>query len=148
VHRTVLLEGVHCDGDGHSIGGCGRHCPLMYRDEWLEPVEAPTAAPTPLLQPRYARVRPTDEIYATLDLRGRRDGLTFMPEMAAYAGKRLAITEKIERVYELDHHVQPRAPIYLLGGAHCTGAVLGAKGPCDRACAILWHEDWLILEDA
>ena len=27
-------------------------------------------------------------------------------------------------------------------------AVLAAKGPCDRACALLWHEDWLILEDA
>jgi CelD/BcsL family acetyltransferase involved in cellulose biosynthesis len=148
VHRTVLLEGVHCDGDGHSIGGCGRHCPLMYRDEWLEPAEAPAAASPPLLQPRYARVRPTDEIYATLDLRGRRDGLTFMPEMAAYAGKRLAITERIDRLYELDHHVPPRAPIYLLAGSHCTGAVLGAKGPCDRACAILWHEDWLILEDS
>jgi hypothetical protein len=36
----------------------------------------------------------------------------------------------------------------LLAGAHCTGAVLGTKGPCDRACAMLWHEDWLILEDA
>ena len=85
-----------------------------------------------------------------LTVRYRGDGVAALKGVTldVQAGKRLAITEKIERVFELDHHVQPRAPIYLLTGAHCTGAVLGTKGPCDRACAMLWHEDWLILEDA
>src|SRR5262249_35770182 len=41
VSRTVLLEGVDCSGEDHTVKGCGRHCPMMYRDEWLEPAEAP-----------------------------------------------------------------------------------------------------------
>src|ERR1041385_2164983 len=35
VSRTVLLDGVDCAGDGLGPAGCGRHCPMMYRDEWL-----------------------------------------------------------------------------------------------------------------
>ena len=145
IHGTVLLEGVDCGGEGPEPAGCGRHCPLMYRDEWLEPAEAPAAAATPrkLL---HARVKNLAEIYAGLDLAGRRDGLTFMPEMAAFAGKRLPVVEKIEKVFELDRWIETPKPLYILGGAHCTGAVLGAQAPCDRACALLWHEDWLVLE--
>jgi hypothetical protein len=148
VDRTVLLEGAHCDGDDTRDGGCGRQCPLMYRDEWLEAAAGPPDPPPQRTVARYARVRTSDEIEAGLDLRGRRDGVTFMPEMAAYAGMRLRIVEKIERLYELEHHVAPRAGIYLLAAAHCTGAVLGDRGPCDRACALLWHEDWLTMEGA
>ncbi len=36
ISRTVKLAGVHCDGV-EKRGGCGRACPLMFRDEWLEP---------------------------------------------------------------------------------------------------------------
>ncbi len=139
VNATVLLDGVDCSMHG---GGCGRHCPLMYRDEWLEPAEAPkTTAPTKAL--RYARVRDAADIQAGLDLAGRRDGLTFMPEMAAFAGRRLPVVEKIDRVFELDKWVRPPHPIYILGNCHCSGSI---SGGCDRACALLWHEDWLVFE--
>ncbi|MCX5744159.1 MAG: hypothetical protein NT062_16845 [Proteobacteria bacterium] len=94
---------------------------------------------------RHARVRDLDEIVAGLDLRGRRDGLTFMPEMRAYVGTRIAIASQLTRVYEHDHWVDPIAPIYILEHLHCTGAVHGERG-CDRACALLWHADWLMVE--
>ena len=146
VSRTVLLDGVDCSGDGTVPTGCGRHCPMMYRDEWLEPAEAPKRGPTPPTTARHARVREIEEIRAGLDLRGRRDGLTFMPEMARYAGKRFPIASKLTTVFEHDRWIEPRAPIYILGGLHCSGAVVGDKGPCDRACALMWHEDWLVVE--
>jgi hypothetical protein len=92
------------------------------------------------------RVRSVEEIRAGLDLRGRRGGLTFMPEMAQHAGKRFAIARQLTKVFEYDRWIAPRAPIYILRGAHCSGAVVGDNGPCDRACALMWHEDWLILE--
>jgi hypothetical protein len=117
----------------------------MFRDEWLEPAPAPGQVATARAK-RHARVRGLDEIAAGLDLRGRRDGVTFMPEMAAYAGKRLAVVDRIERVFELDRWTPTPHAIYLLDGARCSGAVLGDRGPCDRACALLWHEDWLVLE--
>ncbi|HEX3478968.1 MAG TPA: GNAT family N-acetyltransferase [Kofleriaceae bacterium] len=146
VSRTVLLDGIDCAGDEPTPTGCGRHCPMMYRDEWLEPSSAPPRAPGHAHPARHARVRDLDEILAGLDLRGRRDGLTFMPEMKAYAGKRFAIANQLTTVFEYDRWTATRAPIYILDGLHCTGAVLGDRGPCDRGCALMWHEDWLLVE--
>lgn len=146
VKRTVLLEGVNCAGHGPEPGGCGRHCPLMFRDEWLEPAKAPRQEPPAASTGRHARVRELEQILSGLDLHGRRDGLTFMPEMASYAGRRFAIVERLPQVFEYDRWVAPRRPIYLLEGLHCSGAGAGAAGPCHRACALMWHEDWLILE--
>ncbi len=60
----------------------------------------------------------------------------------------LWVANEITTVFEYDRWTKARASIYILDGAQCTGAVVGAKGPCDRACALLWHEDWLILEPA
>lgn len=145
IARTVLLEGVTCAGDGPEPAGCGRHCPLMFRDEWLEPAEPPRRAET-VLPGRHARVRELDQIRATLDLAGQRDGLTFMPEMERYANQRFRVVGRLPKVYELDHWVEPRGAIYLLAGLHCSGAATGARGPCDRACALLFHEDWLLLD--
>jgi hypothetical protein len=133
ISRTVLLEGCDCAGRGHEPAGCGRHCPMMYRDEWLEPAPAPPGKPTPASTATHARIRELDEIRAGLDLRGRRDGLTFMPEMAQYAGRRVAIANRITTVFEYDRWIETRAPIYILEGLHCTGAVVGDRGPCDRA---------------
>jgi hypothetical protein len=69
-----------------------------------------------------------------------------MPEMAHHAGKRFPIATRLTKVFEYDRWIEPRAAVYILGGLHCTGAVVGDKGPCDRACALMWHEDWLIVE--
>ncbi|HSK03698.1 MAG TPA: hypothetical protein VK932_20740 [Kofleriaceae bacterium] len=152
VSRTVLLDRADCAGHGAEPAGCGRRCPMMYRDEWLEPAAPPpraAAAEPPLARGpaiRHARVRELGEIRAGLDLRGRRDGLTFMPEMAQYAGQRFPIASKLSTVLEHARWTQTRAPIYILGGLRCTGAVVGDKGPCDRACALMWHADWLIVE--
>jgi CelD/BcsL family acetyltransferase involved in cellulose biosynthesis len=146
VSRTVLLEGVDCAGHGPTPGGCGRHCPMMYRDEWLEPAPPPQRGPTQGRSVRHARVRDLDEILAGLDLRGRRDGLTFMPEMRAYVGKRFAIGSQLTEVFEYDRWISTRARIYLLEDLHCTGAVTGRRGPCDRACALMWHEAWLHVD--
>lgn len=147
ISRTVLLEGSDCAGRAKEPAGCGRHCPMMYRDEWLEPASPP--APVGATRPashRYARVRSLDEIRAGLDLLGRRDGLTFMPEMAQFAGKRFAIANEISTVFEYDRWTKTRGAIYLLEGLHCSGKVVGDRGPCDRACTLMWHADWLIVE--
>lgn len=146
VSRTVLLEGSDCNGHGAEPAGCGRHCPLMYRDEWLERAPAPAPAPHPSNGVRHARVRDLHEIVAGLDAFGRRDGLTFMPEMAEHAGKRFAIASQLGDVFEYDRWIAPAAPIFILAGLHCSGAVAGSNGPCDRACALMWHADWLAIE--
>ncbi len=146
ISGTVMLEGVTCAGNGPEPAGCGRHCPLMFRDEWLEPAEAPRRQPGGAFAGVRAHVRSLEEIRRGLDLHGRRDGVTFMPEMEQYAGRRFHVAGQLRQVFELDRWVEARAGIYILGGLHCGGAGMGARGPCDRSCALLWHEDWLILE--
>jgi CelD/BcsL family acetyltransferase involved in cellulose biosynthesis len=148
IARTVLLEGVDCNGRGPEPAGCGRHCPLMYRDEWLEPAPDPVHAPPPADTRPRARVRDVAEIVAGLDPFGRRDGLSFLPEMRAYAGRRFAVAARLTRVFEDDRWMAPKRRVYLLDGLQCKGTVCGSSGPCDRACALLWHEDWLLLEGA
>jgi hypothetical protein len=70
----------------------------------------------------------------------------FVPEMASYAGRRFRVMQKLGPVFENDEWRPTRAAIYLLEGLHCSGAILGDAGPCHRACALLWHEDWLELD--
>ncbi len=146
IGRTVLLEGVTCAGEGKTPAGCGRHCPMMYRDDWLEPAEVPRRTPKAASQRSRARVRDVSEILPGLDLFGRRDGISFMPRMADFAGKRVEVAECLTRVFEHDRWVETRARVYILDGVHCDGAAAGRKGPCDRACALLWHADWLMVE--
>ena len=147
IARTVLLHGVDCSEAG-TDAGCGRHCPMWYRDEWLEPCDAPSQEmKDPQAEPpRYGRVRPLEQILSRLDPLGRREGLTLMPEMARYVGTRARIARRITRVLEYNRWVDVCANIYILEGLHCTGAVLGSEGPCDRACSLLWHADWLRIE--
>lgn len=154
VAGTVLLGGVDCGGED-GTAGCGRHCPMMYRDEWLEPAQAP-AAPVvrddeAQIEPRrgearFARIRSGAEIAETLDLLGLREGLMFMPEMSRYQGQRVRVVRQLPRVFEHDRWLETPSPVYILEGLRCEGAVLGSDGPCDRACPMLWHADWLRLE--
>lgn len=145
IARTVLLEGVTCAGAATDPAGCGRHCPLMFRDDWLEPAVEPKHAPPVGHAATHAHVRDLAEIRAGLDVFGRRDGVTFMPEMAEHAGHRFRIAGKLPKVFEYDRWVEPRAGLYILDGVRCGGTACG-DGPCDRACSMLWHEDWLVIE--
>ena len=142
VSRTVLVDQACCGG---VIGGsgCGRDCPLMFRDEWLEPAEAPSS--TSIIEPecRTATVRSELELQASLDRFGRRSGLLFMPEMARHAGHTFRIHRKIELVYELGRSLPTALPVFLLDGLFCSGEIIGEEGPCHRGCRLLWHRDWL-----
>jgi hypothetical protein len=143
ISRTVLLEGADCGGT--RALGCGRACPLLFRDEWLVPAQQPP--PIARSGPRlHALVRSYEQIVEGLDLLGRRDGVTFMPEMRAHTGKRFEILQKVATVYEYDRSISPIAPLYLLAGLHCSGEICGRAGPCDRRCRLLWHCDWLDLD--
>jgi hypothetical protein len=143
VSSTITLEGVGCGGVD-ATAGCGRDCPLFFRDEWVEPVAAPAAGPEgDRCSARYVEVRSQEEIESTLDSRGKRQSLMFMPEMLRYTKMRFPILKRVTNVYEADRHAEVRIPIYILDGLYCSGAVMGARGPCDRGCRLLWHADWL-----
>ena len=87
-------------------------------------------------------VRSPAEILATLDERGTRDGLPFMPEMAAFCGRRFVVDRRAERVCDTVHYSGTRRPpnTVLLADLRCDGS---AHGGCQAECRILWKESWL-----
>ncbi|HEY7792232.1 MAG TPA: hypothetical protein VIC33_17090 [Vicinamibacterales bacterium] len=142
---TVLLEGATCTSEQTGMEGCGRRCPLMFRDEWLvpaKPEEIPVRNATPG-PARFVEIRSVEEIRQTLDWRHKRDGVSFMPEMYKWAGKRVRVVQQVQAVREFGKTVPPRRPVFILDGMTCSGAALGRREVCDRACPILWHTDWL-----
>jgi hypothetical protein len=87
-------------------------------------------------------VRTVDEILATLDEKGSRNAMPFMPEMLQYCGKRF-------RVYKVAHktcdNIQPWNMRTVKDAVHLTGVRCDGKahGGCDAGCLIFWHEAWL-----
>jgi hypothetical protein len=139
VGRTVALAGVTCDGP-HADAGCGRACPLLFRDEWLEPSSPEHAEPR--RYERYARVKPLAAILATLDNDGRRDGVMFSAGMDRFAGARLPVHKRVDPVAARFWR-RSGGEWYVLAGARCSGDVLNGDAPCHRGCGLLWHRDWL-----
>jgi hypothetical protein len=145
VKETVALEGIDCGGiDGTE--GCGRFCPLFFRDAWLEQAESLDHLPPHASPALLACVRSRSEIEATLDEHGSLEGLRFMPEMFAYAGKRVLVRACVTRARELGRWVEVRKPIFILEGLQCSGSASARRGPCHRGCSMLWHGAWLHLE--
>lgn len=144
VGQTVALAGVTCDGP-RGDAGCGRACPLLFRDEWLQPSSADSAEPVHYT--RYARVKPLAAILATLDANGSRDGVMFSAAMGRFAGLRLPVHKRVEPVAARFWR-RPAGEWFVLAGATCLGEVLNGDGPCHRGCSLLWHADWLELDPA
>jgi hypothetical protein len=147
ITRTVLLDTVACSGKS-GLDGCGRKCPMMFRDEWLEEVAPPVEELNHSAHTGFhATVRSVDEIKQSLNENNCHNGLMFMPEMFQYSGKRYPILDKVKQVWGPGMNLPVAEPVYILDGLHCAGAVIGDNGPCDRGCRLLWHEDWLRIED-
>jgi hypothetical protein len=87
-------------------------------------------------------VKSVDEILATLDERGRLEALPFMPEMLAYAGKRLRVSR---RALKLCDTIGGTGYHRMYGAVHledtrCDG---GAHDGCQAGCLLYWKEAWL-----
>lgn len=91
-------------------------------------------------------VRSKEEILATLDERGRLDGLPFQPEMLAHCGQRLRVFKAAHKTCDTIHKTggrRMRNAVHL-EGARCDGA---AHGGCQADCIFFWKEAWLKRAD-
>jgi hypothetical protein len=86
------------------------------------------------------RVRPLDQIMATLDDQGSFEGLPFMPEMKQFCGKEFVVSSRLEKtcVEGLGARLLPNT--VTLGNLRCDGS---AHDGCQRACTLMWKESWL-----
>jgi hypothetical protein len=87
-------------------------------------------------------VRSPSEILGTLDERGALGDLPFMPEMAAFCGRRLVVERRAERICDTIHYSGSlRLPdTVLLGDLRCDGS---AHGGCQAECRLFWKDVWL-----
>jgi hypothetical protein len=91
-------------------------------------------------------VKSEEEILATLDERGRLDGLPFMPEMLQFCGRRYRVQSRAHKACET---VTCTGYQHLEGMVHldelrCDGA---SHGGCQAACLLYWKEAWLKKAD-
>jgi hypothetical protein len=105
-------------------------------------VEAVSATTAELRKGDLVEVRSAAEILATLDDRGERDALPFMPEMVAMCGRRFTVAARAERICDTITAAGVRAmeDTVVLEGAICDGS---GHGGCAAACLVYWKEDWL-----
>jgi len=87
-------------------------------------------------------VKSPAEILATLDERGDLEGLPFMPEMAAYCGRRFRVERRADKVCDtVKFSGSRRLPdAVLLEDLRCDGS--GHDG-CQAECRLFWKEVWL-----
>jgi hypothetical protein len=96
----------------------------------------------PLLPGEVVEVRSLPEILATLDERGRLDGLPFMPEMTKFCGGRFPVHRRVDKVWEYAHGTGLRRvhDAVLLQTLRCDGQ---QHAGCQAACELIWKEAWL-----
>jgi hypothetical protein len=93
-----------------------------------------------LLRGDWVEVRSLAEILDTLDEDGRFDGLPFMPEMAAYCGRRLKVYRRADKTCAEGYGLRRLEGTVHLETARCDGA---AHDGCQRNCLMFWKEAWL-----
>jgi len=94
------------------------------------------------LQPGdLVRVKPIEQILATLNQKRRCRGLLWMTGMRKYCGKQYRVRRRVERIMlETNGELRTMKDTVLLEGVMCDGAAFGG---CDRCCFHFWREAWL-----
>jgi hypothetical protein len=87
-------------------------------------------------------LRSAEEILSTLDDDGTLDGLPFMPEMLAFAGRELVISKRAEKLCDTIAKTGGRRmrDAVHLEDLRCDGS---AHGGCQAECLLIWKEAWL-----
>jgi hypothetical protein len=95
-----------------------------------------------LVAGQLVQVRTKEEILATLDKRGQLDGLPFMPEMFAFAGKQFPVFKRAHKTCDPPSGIGGRkmTSAVHLGDLRCDGQ---AHGGCEARCLFFWKEAWL-----
>ena len=90
------------------------------------------------------QVKSKEEILATLDKRGRLEGLPFMPEMLKYCGHRYKVYKRAEKTGQYSNFPgygsRRMFSTVFLEGLRCDGEY---HNECDALCLLYWKEAWL-----
>lgn len=93
----------------------------------------------------WVKVKPADEIRATLGPDARNRGLLFDPEMVKSCGERLQVKRRVQRLIDepTGKMIVMKNPCIVLAGAECSGECTPRRLACPRAIDSYWREIWL-----
>ena len=98
----------------------------------------------PLRPGDVVEVKSAEEILATLDRDASLDAMPFMPEMLRFAGQRLTVSRRVEKICDTVSGDAPNSrrmhDTVLLEDLRCDGS---GHGGCQAACRLYWKESWL-----
>lgn len=106
-------------------------------------IKAGPVAPGSLRPGDRVQLRPLADILATLDESASFEGVPFMPEMAAYAGRTMTVYRRLEKICDYlgqDTRSRRMTDAVLLRETRCDGT---SHGGCQAECRIFWKEVWL-----
>lgn len=99
------------------------------------------------LQPgEWVRIKPFEQIMATLDRNNKNRGLWFVPqEMGRFCGRAARVVRRVERLVNerSGEMLVMKTPAVILDGIFCTGRTVEKRVFCPRASALFWREIWL-----
>ena len=110
------------------------------------PVGQPTPRQDLNLQPGdLVRVKPYDQILATLDTRLSNRGLWFDAELVPFCGKIFRVSARVDRfVDEKTGRMRfMKTPAVILHGVTCKALYSGQRMFCPRSINLWWREIWL-----
>ena len=94
----------------------------------------------PLRVGDVVEIKSLAEIMESLDDAGRLDGMPFMPEMAAYCGRRAMVSARAHKTCDGHGNLRWLDDTVHLDGLRCTGT---DHGGCQARCRIFWKTAWL-----
>ena len=98
----------------------------------------------PLRPDEVVEIKSAAEILSTLDSEASLDAMPFMPEMLQFAGKRVTVSRRVEKICDTVSGGPPNsrrmADTVLLEDLRCDGS---SHGGCQAGCRLYWKESWL-----
>jgi len=123
-----------------------RLVPRRPRESYRGGPEPVVPAPLHLQEGERVRVRPLEQIRATLDEVGDCQGLGFMPVQAAFCGREFTVRKRVERFFdERTRRMLRIRHTVILDEVYCEPPAGGTDdySGCHRTCFLFWKEAWL-----
>ncbi|HZD66518.1 MAG TPA: hypothetical protein VE152_10520, partial [Acidimicrobiales bacterium] len=89
----------------------------------------------------WVRVKPAEEIRATLDATGSLRGLWFTEGQWSYCGRTFQVDRVVRRMLDDQYRMRSISRATALSGVTCQG--LDGRSGCGRHCALLFRDEWL-----
>ena len=91
------------------------------------------------------RVKAKDQILESLLTSLTQDGLLFTDQMWYYCGNSYPVLRVVDHFFDEKRKrtYRTKSPLYVLDNIICKGKLESLQFTCDRACFLLWHENWL-----